>query len=175
MNEALAEARLALERNEVPVGCVFVDRQTSEIVCRSGNRVNESKNATRHAEMVAIDEILRTKIASSSSSASIKEYFKALICYVTVEPCIMCLAALRELGLTESIYGCRNDRFGGTTLLWAREFQKSDTDNSQLLSVTQSSDPKDEETAMYLLKRFYAGQNPSAPVPNKPKIKVESS
>jgi len=33
--------------------------------------------------------------------------------YVTVEPCIMCAAALRQLGIKEVFYGCANDRFGG--------------------------------------------------------------
>lgn len=33
--------------------------------------------------------------------------------YVTVEPCIMCASALRQLGIKEVFYGCGNDRFGG--------------------------------------------------------------
>lgn len=33
--------------------------------------------------------------------------------YVTVEPCIMCASALRQLGIKEVYYGCGNDRFGG--------------------------------------------------------------
>jgi tRNA-specific adenosine deaminase 2 len=33
--------------------------------------------------------------------------------YVTVEPCMMCASALRQLGIKEVIYGCENERFGG--------------------------------------------------------------
>ena len=33
--------------------------------------------------------------------------------YVTVEPCIMCASALRQMGIAEVFYGCENDRFGG--------------------------------------------------------------
>lgn len=162
MDEAFQEARLALDRNEVPIGCAFVDRRTGEIVARAGNQVNETKNATRHAEMVAIDSILAT--LTRPSSATIRELFTNLVCYVTVEPCIMCLAALRELGMTESIYGCRNDRFGGTTLLASREFQRADR---ATLVATQSPEQRHEDEAMALLKEFYAGENPSAPVPKK--------
>lgn len=167
MEGAIAEARLALERNEVPVGCVFVDRRTGGIVCRSGNRVNETKNATRHAEMVAIDEMVSAMtLDQPQTPESIRAYFAHLVCYVTVEPCIMCLSALRELGVTESVFGCSNDRFGGTTLLWTREFQRTDR---PALVVRPSGVPEDAEVAMALLKTFYAGENPAAPVPKKRK------
>lgn len=165
MEVAIEEARLALNRNEVPVGCAFVDRRTGEVICRSGNRVNETKNATRHAEMVAIDEIVG-RLGESVTTDRITELFSNLICFVTVEPCIMCLSALRELGVTESVFGCSNDRFGGNTLLWTREFQRTDR---AALVVKQSGRPEDAETAMTLLKTFYAGENPAAPVPKKRK------
>lgn len=165
----MEEARMALGRNEVPVGCAFVDRRTGEIVCRAGNRVNETKNATRHAEMVAVDELLN-QLGEPKSEEKIRGLFCHLICYVTVEPCIMCLSALRELGVTESVFGCSNDRFGGNTLLWTREFQRPDRPG---LVVRQSGDPLDAELAMQLLKTFYAGENPAAPVPKKRKDKEE--
>lgn len=168
MQEAIDEARLAMARNEVPVGCAFVDRRTGAVVCRSGNRVSETKNATRHAEMVAIDELIASfkEEEETLQVDGLKAFFSNLICYVTVEPCIMCLSALRELGVTESVFGCRNDRFGGTTLLWTREFQRSDRPG---LVVRQSGSPEDAEVAMTLLKTFYAGENPAAPVPKKRK------
>lgn len=162
MKEAIAEAHLALSRSEVPVGCVFVDRVTQTIVARSGNQVNETKNATRHAEMVGIDEILKG-LKDPDSGDKIPKYFTNLICYVTVEPCIMCLAALRELGVREIVFGCRNDRFGGS-LLWNAEFGVD-----QRLTITKSDNAEDEKTAMELLKQFYGGQNPSAPVPKSKK------
>ena len=39
--------------------------------------------------------------------------FSSTTLYVTVEPCIMCASALRQLGIKEVFYGCANDRFGG--------------------------------------------------------------
>lgn len=64
MSAALDLANEALEAGEVPVGCVFVYK--SEIVGRGRNGVNETRNATRHAEMVAIDD-LRKWFANTSS------------------------------------------------------------------------------------------------------------
>ena len=59
---------------------------------------------TRHAEMIAIDSILLMHSA---------QIFHQTDLYVTVEPCIMCAAALRLIGIRTVYYGCGNDRFGG--------------------------------------------------------------
>jgi len=64
--------------------------------------------ATRHAELEAIDEIL-----SSQDSQPSKYPLSETILYVTVEPCLMCSSALRQLGIKRVFYGCANDRFGG--------------------------------------------------------------
>jgi tRNA-specific adenosine deaminase 2 len=40
--------------------------------------------------------------------------FKETVLYVTVEPCIMCASALRQLGIGAVYFGCLNERFGGT-------------------------------------------------------------
>ena len=58
----------------------------------------------RHAELCAVDEILKTYSA---------EIFKTTDLYVTVEPCIMCAGALRQLGVRNVFFGCANERFGG--------------------------------------------------------------
>ncbi|KAI8130774.1 tRNA-specific adenosine deaminase 2 [Lucilia cuprina] len=55
MEDAFAEARLALSAGEVPVGCVFIYNDT--IIARGGNQVNATKNATRHAEFICIDQL----------------------------------------------------------------------------------------------------------------------
>ena len=66
--------------------------------------------ATRHAELEAIDEIL----ADKSLYPEVTEYpMSHTTLDVTVEPCIMCASALRQLGIREVFYGCDNDRFGG--------------------------------------------------------------
>ncbi|KAG6825301.1 tRNA(adenine34) deaminase, partial [Arthromyces matolae] len=66
--------------------------------------------ATRHAELEAIDCIL----ADKSLTPVITKYpLSTTTLYVTVEPCIMCASALRQMGIKEVFFGCGNDRFGG--------------------------------------------------------------
>ena len=65
-----------------------------------------SCNATRHAELEAIRSIL------DSSENSVEDFAECTL-YVTVEPCIMCAAALSRLGVKRVVFGCLNERFGG--------------------------------------------------------------
>lgn len=157
MREAFVEARNALSAGEVPVGCVFVYK--NEIIARGSNNVNATKNATRHAEFQCIDQVLdlcERKLIPLSKN----EIFGEISVVVTVEPCIMCSAALHTLGVKEICYGCANDRFGGKTVV-------------DVPVVVGKRIPilggicADE--AMELLKEFYKGENPSAPVLGKTK------
>jgi tRNA-specific adenosine deaminase 2 len=59
---------------------------------------------TRHAEYFAINQIMAKYPLS---------VFEEIDVYVTVEPCIMCASALRQLRIRNVFYGCKNDRFGG--------------------------------------------------------------
>ncbi|XP_072120879.1 tRNA-specific adenosine deaminase 2 isoform X2 [Mobula birostris] len=108
MEQALSTAKGALEKGEVPVGCLMVYHD--EILGQGKNEVNETKNATRHAEMVAIGHVLEW---CRQKGMRWQEVFKETVLYVTVEPCIMCAAALRLLNIPLVVYGCRNERFGG--------------------------------------------------------------
>ncbi|CAM2111675.1 unnamed protein product [Caretta caretta] len=90
MDRALRMAKEALENGEVPVGCLMV--YNNEILGKGRNEVNETKNATRHAEMVAIDQVLDWCHQHNKDPS---EVFAHTVLYVTVEPCIMCAAALR--------------------------------------------------------------------------------
>jgi tRNA-specific adenosine deaminase 2 len=66
--------------------------------------------ATRHAELEAIDGILSDK----QLTPTVYKYpLSSTTLYVTVEPCMMCASALRQMGIKEVYYGCGNDRFGG--------------------------------------------------------------
>ena len=107
MTEALRMGEQALQEDEVPVGCVLV--HAGHIISRACNRTNASKNATRHAELEMIDEVLER--AGSVDSA--RTLFRAATLYVTVEPCVMCAAALRLVEIPMVYFGAANDRFGG--------------------------------------------------------------
>ncbi|XP_055696552.1 tRNA-specific adenosine deaminase 2 [Lutzomyia longipalpis] len=163
MVDALAEAKEALKRGEVPVGCLFIRNGT--IIASGGNEVNDTKNATRHAEMICIDKILQT---AKDEDEDFRSVFPEISVVVTVEPCIMCLSALNQLKVREIIFGCVNDRFGGSTVL----------DVTQLLPPEERTPCKGgvrADEAMELLKTFYSGENPSAPVPKTRKTNKLSS
>ncbi|KAG1963551.1 Cytidine/deoxycytidylate deaminase family protein [Pimephales promelas] len=108
MSKAFDMAIEALENGEVPVGCLMV--YNNEIIGKGRNEVNETKNATRHAEMVALDQVLDWCRFRAKDP---KEVCEQTVLYVTVEPCIMCAAALRLLYIPLVVYGCINERFGG--------------------------------------------------------------
>lgn len=155
MEDAIQNARAANERKEVPVGCVFV--YLNKIIAYGANEVNKTKNATRHAELICVDQVLDFCRANHLEFANV---FHEISVIVTVEPCIMCAAALNQLQVKEIIYGCVNDRFGGKTVLNVFELLES--------KIDVKGDVRADE-AMALLKEFYKGENPSAPKPKKRK------
>lgn len=149
MRRALELASEALGAQEVPVGCVFtINGQT---IAESRNCVNATKNPTRHAEINCIDTVLEY---CKVNNIDYRIYFQNIVVYVTVEPCIMCAAALNNLNVREVVYGVANDRFGGKTVLDVSTFYGQ----SYLLTGNLMADE-----AMSLLKTFYKGCNPNAP------------
>ncbi|KAI5643141.1 cytidine and deoxycytidylate deaminase zinc-binding region domain-containing protein [Phthorimaea operculella] len=149
MTRALELANEALTAREVPVGCVFV--HNGAIVAESRNTVNITRNPTRHAEINCIDITLDH---CKTNNIDYNTFFKDISVYVTVEPCIMCAAALHNLKIREVVYGCANDRFGGATVLdVSKLYEHNYSLTGNLLA----------DKAMDLLKQFYKGTNPNAP------------
>ncbi|TCD68929.1 tRNA(adenine34) deaminase [Steccherinum ochraceum] len=156
MREALLMAEEALNGGEVPVGCVFVRDNT--IIAKARNRTNELRNATRHAELEAIDSIL----ADKSLTPQVTQYpLCDTTLYVTVEPCIMCASALRQLGIKEVYYGCGNDRFGGCGSVLGVNSELQHPKHSGYNAVGGYC----REEAIMMLRRFYITENTNAPVP----------
>jgi tRNA(adenine34) deaminase len=83
MDMALAEARLAVEASEVPVGAVVV--REGAIVARAHNRTVRDQDASAHAEMLALR-------AASAALGSWR--LSGCTLYVTLEPCAMCAGAI---------------------------------------------------------------------------------
>ncbi|KAG1048726.1 hypothetical protein G6F43_008901 [Rhizopus delemar] len=155
MKAAIEVAQEAYDNLEVPVGCVFV-LNNKTILAKGRNRPNETCNATRHAEMEAIDTILDEHSTTSFSNVDL---------YVTVEPCIMCASALRQIGIRHVYFGCGNDKFGGNGSVFNIH---SDT----RLDVSGSKGYESEggyfyEEAIMLLRKFYVRENKNAPIPRK--------
>lgn len=159
MLQALDMAKLATRNREVPVGCVAVHNDS--IIARGCNEVNATVNATRHAEMIAIDQLIAH---CSQVQIPIHELCSQCTLYVTVEPCIMCAYALRLCGLTNIVFGCRNDRFGGcgSVLDIHTDIINRGLPNDPLPKLTVLSGVMKDE-AVTMLQEFYDGENPSAP------------
>ncbi|XP_012623973.2 tRNA-specific adenosine deaminase 2 [Microcebus murinus] len=154
MEEAMLMAKEALENIEVPVGCLMV--YNNEVVGKGRNEVNQTKNATRHAEMVAIDQVLDWCARSGRSPS---EVFERTVLYVTVEPCIMCAAALRLMKIPLVVYGCQNERFGGCGSVL--NIASADLPNTG--RPFQCIPGYRAEEAVEMLKTFYKQENPNAP------------
>ncbi|KAJ3352298.1 tRNA(adenine34) deaminase [Allomyces javanicus] len=175
MKEAFVLAEEALNVGEVPVGCVFV--RNGAIIGCGRNETNETGNASRHAELVAIDRILantgyRTSAqwalgdvpnpnADRESPATI---FATTDLYVTVEPCVMCASALRQLGVRRVFFGCGNDRFGGCGSVL--DIHARATGGPAFAPLwCERGHMRDD--AILMLRRFYLRENESAPKPRK--------
>ncbi|GBE79104.1 cytidine deaminase-like protein [Sparassis crispa] len=156
MRVAMSMAEEALEASEVPVGCVFV--RDGRAIARARNRTNELRNATRHAELEAIDEIL----ADKTLTPEVTQYpLSDTTLYVTVEPCIMCASALRQTGIKEVFYGCQNDRFGGCGSVLGVNGEVPHPRHPAYKAF--SGYMRDE--AIMVLRKFYVTENVNAPVP----------
>lgn len=157
MREAIKIAKVALDKQEVPVGCVIV--YYGKIIAQGYNEVNATKNSTRHAEMVAIDQLLEF---SSIKSLSLLDVVKHSALYVTVEPCIMCAHALRLLGFAAVIFGCANQRFGGCGSVLNIHTIEQNIGNSKETLPRLSVVPNVlQKEAVTMLQAFYDGLNPN--------------
>lgn len=101
MKKAIAEAKKAFKKNEVPIGAVIV--KNGKIISKAYNKKENSNLATSHAELLAINKACK----------KIKNW-RLLDCtlYVTVEPCMMCFGAILESRISKVIYGTVNENYG---------------------------------------------------------------
>ncbi|KAJ7979404.1 tRNA-specific adenosine deaminase [Quillaja saponaria] len=169
MELALEQAKSALSILEVPIGCVIVG--DGKVVASGRNRTTETRNATRHAEMEAIDILLEQWQKSGLSPSEVAERFSKCILYVTCEPCIMCAAALTILGIKEVYYGCANDKFGGCGSILSLHLSSPVPCNSgevQSSKGFKSTGGIMASEAIFLLRTFYEQGNPNAPKPHRP-------
>lgn len=165
MKLAIDEAKHALERLEVPVGCVIVEN--NKVIASGSNRTNETRNATRHAEMEAIDALLLQWQQDGLSQSDITKKFSDCVLYVTCEPCIMCAAALSFLGLKEIYYGCANDKFGGCGSILSLHVNNSEHSISSGAKGFKCIGGIMASEAISLFQTFYERGNPNAPKPHR--------
>ena len=101
MRDALRLAVKAYEADEVPVGAIVV--RAGKIIGRAYNQIELLKDATAHAEMLALTQ-----------AEAVVADWRLIDCnlYVTKEPCVMCAGALVHVRIRRLIFGCADPRSG---------------------------------------------------------------
>ena len=99
MQLALNEAEKALEKGEIPIGCVIVSNDL--VIAKAHNMTETLNDVTAHAEMQAF-----TAAAEYLGS----KYFTDCIMYVTLEPCVMCLGASYWTHIHKIVYGATDNK-----------------------------------------------------------------
>ena len=107
MAEALRQAMLALEDDEVPVGAVIV--QDGRVIGRAHNQRERLGDPTAHAEMIAI-----TQAAEHVGNWRLEN----CTMYVTLEPCTMCAGAIVLARLPRLVFGARDPKAGAVQTLY---------------------------------------------------------
>lgn len=103
MSLALAEARQALAKDEIPIGCVIVSQ--GQIIGRGHNLTETLQDVTAHAEMQAVTAAAQTLGG---------KYLPDTTLYVTVEPCPMCAGAIGWAQISRIVYGAPDPKRGYT-------------------------------------------------------------
>lgn len=109
MQVALAEAKIAFDNGEVPIGAVLVDKETKEILAKNHNQKEQLQKSTAHAEILVIQE------ANQKINNWRLENFAL---FTTVEPCLMCAGAIIQSRIPELYYGVNDQKFGAVKSLF---------------------------------------------------------
>jgi tRNA(adenine34) deaminase len=106
MKEALKEARLAFQEDEIPVGAVIVCQNT--VIAKAHNLTEKLNDATAHAEIQAF---------TAASDYLGGKYLTGCTLYVTLEPCVMCAGAAFWTQIGKIVYGASDEKRGFSTII----------------------------------------------------------
>ncbi|MFP4198101.1 MAG: tRNA adenosine(34) deaminase TadA [Halanaerobium sp.] len=107
MKMALAEARKAYQRAEVPIGAVVVC--DDQVVGRGFNLREQTQDPTSHAEMIALREAAANEASWRLENCQL---------YVTLEPCPMCAGAILQSRIKRLVYGASDPKAGAVESLY---------------------------------------------------------
>lgn len=109
IREALGQAGLARQIDEVPIGCVIWHAPTARIVGVGHNTRERDQNPLTHAEIVAIEQAARTLGSWRLIDCTLA---------VTLEPCPMCAGAIVNARIPRLVYGCDDPKAGAVRTLF---------------------------------------------------------
>ena len=138
MQLALAQAQLAFDLGEVPIGAVLV--MDGEVIARAHNRRETWHDATAHAELMVIQEACKTLGRWRLSGATL---------YVTIEPCTMCAGAMVLARVDRVVYGSPDPKAGAAESLF------NVVDNQALNHRLQVTAGVMEEECRDIMKTFF--------------------
>ena len=107
MRVALEEAKVAFDEGEVPVGAVIV--KDKQVVAKAHNLIESDCDPTAHAEIIAIKGASKKLNSWRLDDCSL---------YVTLEPCTMCIGAIRQARISEIYFGAFDEKFGACGSLY---------------------------------------------------------
>jgi tRNA(adenine34) deaminase len=113
MQLALQEAELAKSADEVPIGAVLV--KDEQLIAKTHNQTNESRNALQHAEKLVIEKALQQG----------EKYLYDYTLYVTVEPCLMCAGMIILARVGRLVFGCYDPKAGAVGSIYNVLLDKS--------------------------------------------------
>lgn len=158
MRTAITLAKYALDHEETPVACIFVHSKLNKVIAYGMNGTNESISGISHAEFMGIKQI-------QEKYGTDPKIFSEIVLYVTVEPCIMCASALKQLGIKKVVFGCGNERFGGNGSILCIHNDTSTNKSNKYVSIPGVL----RREAIMLLRYFYVRENDRAPKPRTKK------
>ena len=143
MRIAIAEADMARDLDEVPIGACIVDAE-GNILAAASNRTITNNDPTAHAEILALraaaDKIGNYRLTGTTM-------------YSTIEPCVMCAGALVNARVARLVFGAHDERFGGVETKF-RLCDSTDLNHRiEIVSGTLANDCRELMQDFFKLKR----------------------
>ena len=145
MLKALAQAKVALKKSEVPVGAIIVDEKNT-IIARAHNRIEDKRCHAAHAEIIAIQKACKKRNNWRLTGCTM---------YVTLEPCRMCLGLIQLSRMHAIVFGAESTLFG-TKLLPYELFQEHQEECPPFAKHLKVEGGVKENESIALLRLFFS-------------------
>ena len=142
MAQALENAHAATAYGEVPVGAIVVEVATGRVLASTANRVEQDRNPTGHAEILALRAAAKELKTPRLTGCDL---------YVTLEPCAMCAQAIAFARIRRLVFGAYDPKGGGVEH-GARIFNQPTCHHAPEIVGGLEGD-----ASAALLKEFFAG------------------